>query len=77
MPFDAAVYARLPVKKSACLNVGLPAPHIEWPKNLFGNEIGPRDLFAEIAHTPMTRVDRRFVTTVQPMETQSCVYSQS
>jgi hypothetical protein len=52
MPFDAAAY--LPGHRtrlqSARLNIGLPVPNLEWPKNLFGNEINPRNLKVQAAH---------------------------
>jgi hypothetical protein len=52
MPFDAAAYmpghrTRLQI---ACLNIGLPVPYLEWPENLFGNEINPRNLKVQAAH---------------------------
>jgi hypothetical protein len=52
MPLDAAAYMRgyRACEKDAHLNIGLPVPVIDWPKNLFGNEISPRDLTAEDAH---------------------------
>ena len=63
MAFDAAAYmrgyrARL---KSARLNAGLPAPDLQWPKNLFGNEISPRELMDQSALPATTMIGKQVV----------------
>jgi len=63
MPFDAAEYVRgyRARQKSARLNAGLPAPDLQWPRNLYGNEIDPRELMGESARPPKTIIGSRLL----------------